>query len=195
MADLPRSSIVRMVDLPRSSIVRRVAQRSTNPLYTLSWVTPMSLENRKILPRKPTNNPSLVLTMKMLRMALAMMVANMGVLKMLAMMVAKVEVPEMVLTTVVAGMEVLMVALAEMETMMETLRMVQDVVGAMMEVMMVMLAMVRTTIATTNKILTLAQTLTKYLHGWGTSWRRICTHPIHLQLNAGCPVSLSQSSY
>ena len=185
-----------MVDLPRSSIVRRVAQRSTSPLYTLSWVTPMSLENRMILPSKPTNNPSLVLTMEVLRMALAMMVANMEVLRMmLAMMVAKVEVPEMVLTTVVAGMEVLMVALAEMETMMETLRMVRAVVGAIVEVMMVMMAMVRTTIATTNKILTLAQTLTKYLHGWGTSWRRICTHTTHLQLNAGCPVSLSQSSY
>ena len=159
-----------MVDLLRSSILRRVDQlRSTSLLSTLNWVTPVSLENRMILPSKPANNPSLVLTMEMLRMALAMMVANMGVLKMLAMMVAKVEVPEMVLTTVVAGMEVLMVALAEMETMMETLGMVRAVVGAIVEVMMVMMAMVRTTIATTNKILTLAQTLTKYLHGWETS--------------------------
>ena len=159
-----------MVDLPRSSILRRVAQRSTSPLYTLNWVTPVSLENRMILPSKPANNPSLVLTMEVLRMVLAIVVASMEVLEMvLAIMVATVEVLKMVLAIVVTRMEVLMVALATVVTMMEVLRMVRAVVGAIVEVMMVMLAMVMITIATTNKILTLAQTLTKYLHGWETS--------------------------
>ena len=145
-----------MVDLPRSSILRRVAQRSTSPLYTLNWVTPVSLENRMILPSKPANNPSLVLTMGVLKMVLAIMVATM-------------EVLEMALAIVVTKMEVLMMALATVMAMMEVLRMVLAVVGAIVEVMMVMLAMVMITIATTNKMVTLAQTLTKYLHGWETS--------------------------
>ena len=69
--------------------------------------------------------------------------------------------------TIVVGTA--LVALATMVTMMEVLRTVLAVVGAIVEVMMVMLAMVMITIATTNKMVTLAQTLTKYLQGWETS--------------------------
>ena len=156
-----------MVDQLRSSILRRMDQLgSTSLLYTLNWVPPVSLENRMILPSKPANNPSLVLTI----MALAIVVATMEVLKMvLAIMVATMEVLKMVLAIVVAMMEVLMVALAIVVAMMEVLMMALAVVGATMEVVMVVLAVVMITIATTNKMVTLAQTSTKYLQGWETS--------------------------
>ena len=133
-----------MVDQLRSSILRRVDHLgSTSLSYTLNWVQPVCLEKRVILPSKPAKHPSLVLTMVVL-----------------AMMVATMEVLMVVLAMVVATMEVLMVVLA----------MVMITITVVVATMVTtMVGVLPTTIATTNKMVTLAQTSTRYLQDWETS--------------------------